>query len=79
MFDFAYDWKQPYRWRTGFRRHTPWFLIDLGLFGKGPDCEAVGGAHEWYNIDNDNSGCYHCRVEREGQRWRQPSDSMNSD
>jgi hypothetical protein len=42
MFDFPYDWREPYRWRTNLRGKIPWFLVDLGLFGRGPNCEAVG-------------------------------------
>lgn len=60
----------PYRWRTRLRRHLPWFLIDLGLAAKGPDCEAAGGEHDWYNADNVHSACYHCAVIRAGQLWR---------
>ena len=59
----------PYRWRTALRRHLPWVLINLGLAGKGRDCEAHGGAHAWYNIDGATSGCYHCRVVRPGRLW----------
>ena len=79
MFDFPYDWKQPYRWRTNLRRHTPWFLIDLGLFDKGQDCESIGGTHEWYNIDNKTSGCYHCYVVREGRLWKEQAEPEISD
>jgi len=68
MFSFPYDWKQPYRWRTNLQRNLPWILV--GWFGKGFDCEAEGGEHQWYNINNKNSGCYHCRVTREAQLWR---------
>ena len=52
----------PYRRRTWIRSHLPWFLIDLGIASKGEDCETAGGKHEWYNMDNENSGCYHCQV-----------------
>jgi hypothetical protein len=38
-----------------------WFLK------KGLDCESRGAVHDWYNIDNETSGCYHCQVERPGQ------------
>jgi len=61
----------PYRKRTWLRQYLPWFLIDLGIAEKGQDCEKIGGAHEWYNIDNKNSGCYHCNVIRTGQLWKQ--------
>lgn len=78
LFDFPYDWKQRYRWRTCLRRYIPWFLIDLGLLGKGPDCESAGGAHQWYNIDNEKAGCYHCHLVREGQLWKEPAKPANS-
>ncbi len=61
----------PYRWRTWIRQYLPWFLIDLGLADKGDDCESVGAAHSWYNIDNETSGCYHCNVTRHGQLWKE--------
>ena len=64
------DPTQPYRWRTNLRRNLPWCLNSL--FGKGKDCEAVEESHQWYNIDNETSGCYHCRVVRRGQLWRKP-------
>lgn len=59
----------PYRWRTAMRRHLPWFLIDLGIAGKGRDCEKRGGTHAWYNQDGVSSGCYHCKVVRAGRLW----------
>jgi hypothetical protein len=59
----------PYEWRTRLREHLPWFLINLGVAQKGDDCEAVGARHHWYNIDSQRSGCYHCRVTREGRLW----------
>jgi len=64
-----WDEQHPYRWRTWIRTRLPWFLIDLGLARKGHDCEAVGGWHHWYNIDDKSSGCYHCEVTRPGQLW----------
>jgi hypothetical protein len=62
--------RHPYEWRTRLRGRLPWFLINLGLAGKGEDCEAVGAAHHWYNRDDKSSGCYHCEVIREGRLWR---------
>ena len=56
--------EHPYRWRTWIRAHLPWFLIDLGIARKGHDCEAVGGWHHRYNVDDSSSGCYHCEVVR---------------
>ena len=61
--------RSPYRWRTALRRRLPWFLIDLGVARKGPDCERAGGRHSWYNQDDDNSACYHCQVVRPGRLW----------
>lgn len=71
-----FDWKQPYRWRTNLRILLPrpfaWVL------DKGKDCEEAGGTHDWYNIDNEYSGCYHCQEEREGQLWKgSPSQDLN--
>ena len=64
------DRRHPYAWRTWLRGRLPWLLIELGFASKGEDCEAVGAGHDWYNIDDRASGCYHCRVVREGQLWR---------
>ncbi|MBM4231944.1 MAG: hypothetical protein FJ184_14645 [Gammaproteobacteria bacterium] len=60
----------PYRRRTWWRLHLPWFLINLGIAAKGKDCEAISGSHDWYNIDGATSGCYHCKVTRHGQLWK---------
>ena len=63
-----------YRWRTALRAALPVPLYRLlwntRLLRKIKDCEAVGGTHEWYNIDDLRSGCFHCQVEREGQLWK---------
>jgi hypothetical protein len=59
----------PYRRRTALRRHLHWFVIDLGVARKGQDCEAVGGVHSWYNLDDISSGCYHCKIVRQGRLW----------
>jgi hypothetical protein len=63
------SFSQPYRWRTRIRRNLSWFLIDLGVAGKGEDCESAGGQHEWYNHDDANSACYHCKVIKPGRLW----------
>lgn len=55
--------------RTWLRTILPWSLIGLGLASKGKDCELVGGQHEWYNIDNESSGCYHCETVKPGRLW----------
>lgn len=59
----------PYALRTRIRTFLPWFLINLGIANKGEDCEKVGASHCWYNIDNENSGCYYCKVIKKGQLW----------
>jgi hypothetical protein len=51
------------------RRYLPWFLIDAGIAGKGHDCEAAGGSHYWYNKDDTNSACYHCKTTKPGRLW----------
>jgi hypothetical protein len=33
------------------------------------DCEQAGATHRWFNIDDVHSGCYNCRVIREGRLW----------
>jgi hypothetical protein len=58
----------PYNVRTWLRSVSPYATV--GLFPKGADCEARGSSHKWYNIDDATSGCYHCRVIRPGQLWR---------
>jgi len=63
--------RQPFRWRTALRRHLPHWILNFGVAGKGRDCEAAGGAHEWYNRNESTSGCYHCRVVGEGKLWLQ--------
>jgi hypothetical protein len=71
IFDFRFEWRQPYRWRTNLRSILPrpiCWLID-----KGPDCESAGAAHDWYNHDDETSHCYHCQVERPGELWRKDS------
>jgi len=60
----------PYAWRTRLRGRLPWFLVDLGFAGKGRDCAVVGAQHHWYNLDGKSSGCYHCKVVREGRLWQ---------
>jgi len=35
------------------------------------DCQKHRLKHRWYNKDNKNSGCYNCRVVKEGQLWKQ--------
>lgn len=68
-----WDPGHPYRLRTWFRGYLPWWLINLGVAAKGYDCEKAGSAHWWYNIDDENSGCYHCVVERPGRLWHNVS------
>ena len=68
MDDLTLFSRQPYRRRTWLRQHLPFWLIDLGLAGKGSDCEAEAGNHEWYNGGNGSS-CYHCRVTISSNAW----------
>ncbi len=68
----------PYRRRTWWRSHLPWFLINLGIADKGDDCEAAGGEHEWYNADNESSGCYHCDVTCQGRLWEKEETQFQS-
>jgi hypothetical protein len=70
------DLGHPYRWRTWFRGHLPWFLINLGVAAKAQDCETVGARHRWYNADDVNSACYHCKIVRTGQLWRSELERM---
>lgn len=74
-----WEQKHPYRWRTWVRTHLPWFLIDLGIAKKGRDCEAVGGWHHWYNIDDKSSGCYHCEIVRPGRLWNDRENGAAAD
>jgi hypothetical protein len=62
----------PFRRRTWIRRHLPWWLIDrnVACSRDGDDCERSGAHHEWYNVDNRSSGCYHCGTKREGRLWK---------
>ena len=69
MWGHHWDPGHPYRWRTWLRSKLPWLLINMGVADKGTDCEQVGGAHWWYNQDNESSACYHCAVVRPGRLW----------
>lgn len=44
---------------------------------RAADCEAVGGRHYWYNIDEKTSGCYHCETVRPGQLWDKKDSAVN--
>ncbi len=62
-------WGGPYRFRTCLRSHLPWFVLNTGIFDKGKDCAKSSGYHEWYNVDNNSSACYHCSIEKQGELW----------
>jgi hypothetical protein len=64
------DLKHPYGLRAWLRGRLPRWAIRLGLATKGKDCHFLGAAHHWYNLDNENSGCYYCQIIRQGQVWR---------
>ncbi len=44
--------------------------LDLHYPDESDDCEAIGEAHRWHNLDGRSSACYHCKVIREGQLWK---------
>jgi len=64
-----YDKGHPAAFRTWIRQYLPWFMVDFGIADKIENCEKKGGWHYWYNIDNKSSGCYHCKIIREGRLW----------
>ncbi len=59
----------PYYRKLWWRTKLSWLLIDMGLANKGVDCEKVNAEHHWYNIDNKQSGCYYCKIIKEGKHW----------
>lgn len=65
-----YDNGHPAAFRTWIRQYLPWFLIDFGIADKITDCEAVNANHFWYCKEENKSGCYHCKVEKDGQLWK---------
>ena len=38
--------KHPYELRKQIRSKLPWFLIDLGIAGKGKNCEKLNADHD---------------------------------
>ena len=66
----------PYRWRTWLRSNLPSFFVNWRIVEKGNDCEKVGGQHHWYNLDGKSSGCYHCKVIKEGKFWNETNHAM---
>ena len=69
IFDPRFSWRHPYGWRTKLRILLP-LLMGARFFDKGEDCESRGAQHYWYNHDDENSGCYYCKVVRPGQLWK---------
>lgn len=61
--------RHPYEWRLWLRTKLPWFLINLGFADKGNDCQNVNAQHKWYNINNESSGCYYCKIVVDGKKW----------
>ncbi|NUY82736.1 hypothetical protein HUK80_17670 [Flavobacterium sp. MAH-1] len=61
--------KHPFEKRLWWRTRLPWFLINLGIAGKGKDCELLNAAHKWYNADGINSGCYYCKKTTQQIKW----------
>ncbi len=62
-------YEHPYRRRTFWRIVLPNPFSNL--IDKCENCEAVNGEHHWYNVDGERSGCYHCRIVREGRLWEE--------
>lgn len=54
--------RRPYRIRTWLRGVSPWWLINLGIFSKGSDCNLKGGEHEWVRFDDCVDLCRHCNA-----------------
>ena len=54
---------------------SPEEYLDLHYPPLPDDCEAVGEAHRWHNLDDKHSACYHCKVIRVGQLWEPKGDS----
>jgi hypothetical protein len=45
------------------------FLAQHWCASRIESCDTLGFQHVWYNIDNLTSGCYNCKVVREGRLW----------
>ena len=58
---------------SSMRRHDlkPREYIEQFYPGDSDDCEAVGEPHRWHNLDGKRSACYHCKVIRGGQLWKE--------
>lgn len=59
--------KHPYGNKRWQRERLPWFIVNWGIAKKGEDCEKVNAKHQWYNIDNLNSGCYFSKLTKFGK------------
>ena len=68
--------KSKYLWRTKVRKYLPWILINLGIAKKGKNCGE--NKHDWYNINNKSSGCYHCEVVKNGKLYEPSRPSQTS-
>ena len=50
------------------------FLEQYWCVSRIESCDAFGFQHFWHNIDNLTSGCYNCKIVREGRLWEQSSE-----
>lgn len=69
--------KHPYELRLWLRERLPWFIINLGIAEKGKDCESVNAEHVWYNKGDNLSGCYYCKITKQGQLWENENNENN--
>jgi hypothetical protein len=56
---------------TGFAVEPCEFLERNWHASKIESCEDFGFRHVWHNLDNLTSGCYNCKVVREGRLWEE--------
>lgn len=54
---------------TGVTIDPDQFLAQHWCASRIESCDTLGFQHVWYNIDNLTSGCYNCKVVREGRLW----------
>jgi|GEM_PF-2795148 len=57
--------------KTGATIEPHQFLDQYWYASRIESCDTFGFQHVWHNIDNLTSGCYNCKVVREGRLWEQ--------
>jgi hypothetical protein len=57
--------------KTGATIEPDEFLDHYWCASRIESCDTFGFQHVWHNIDNLTSGCYNCKVVREGRLWEQ--------